>query len=88
MTMREFFSIGWCAPHGTEDDVHRDLTWKPDTLIRTIGMSERDIERIVDHTKHKTFTPRTHYTRFIIMLAKCDVYRALRHVFTVCVGTD
>ena len=51
-------------------------------------MSERDIERIVDHTKHKTFTPRTHYTRFIIMLAKCDVYRALRHVFTVCVGTD
>jgi hypothetical protein len=43
MTMREFFSIGWCATHLTEDDVHRDLTWKPDTLIRTSGMRERDM---------------------------------------------
>ena len=31
------------------------------------------------HTKNKTFTPRTHHTRFILMLATCDVYRAHRH---------
>ena len=31
------------------------------------------------HIKHKTFTPRTHHTRFILMLATCDVYRAHRH---------
>ena len=29
-------------------------------------MSERDIERIVDHTKHKTFTPRTRSRSFAI----------------------
>ena len=32
-----------------------------------------------NHTKQKTFTPRTHHTRFILMLATCDVYRAHRH---------
>ena len=31
------------------------------------------------HTKHKTFTPRTHHTRFILMLTTCDAYRAHRH---------
>ena len=29
--------------------------------------------------KNKTFTPRTHHTRFILILATCDVYRAHRH---------
>ena len=32
-----------------------------------------------DHTQKKTFTPRTHHTRFILMLTTCDAYRAHRH---------
>ena len=30
-------------------------------------------------TPSKNFTPRTHHTRFILMLATCDAYRAHRH---------
>ena len=30
-------------------------------------------------TPSKSFTPPTHHTRFILMLATCDVYRAHRH---------
>ena len=30
-------------------------------------------------TPSKSFTPRTHHTRFILMLTMCDVYRAHRH---------
>ena len=30
-------------------------------------------------TPSKNFTPRTHHTRLILMLATCDVYRAHRH---------
>ena len=33
------------------------------------------------HTKHKLHAPRTHHTRFILMLATCNMYRAHIHVF-------
>ena len=45
-----------------------------------IHSQHTNTQKVTPRTKHKTFTPRTHNTRFIIMLATCIVlFRVVSH---------